>query len=110
MQNLSASFSQHVVMVKHEAHAIAVSINSADTLAESRGQVVNVFEQDVCQDSSFEMAPQSLDQVQTRTVRRQPVDRNPIGIGLEPLLDCTCVVKPAVVAHQANLATSIRLD
>ena len=80
-------------MVKHEAHAVTVSINSADSLAESRGQVVNAFEQDVCQDCSFEMASQSLDQIQTRAVQRQPVDRDPIGIGLEPLLDCRCMVK-----------------
>ena len=97
-------------MVEHEAHAVTVSVNSADALAEGRGQVVEAFEQDVGQDCSFQMAPQSLDQVQTRAVRRQPVDRDPIGIGLEPLLDCTCMVKPTVVAHQANLATSVRLD
>jgi hypothetical protein len=36
MQNLSASFSQDVVMVKHEAHAVSTSVNSADALAEGR--------------------------------------------------------------------------
>ena len=64
MQNLSASLSQHVVMVKHEAHAIPVSVNSADTLAERRGQLLKGLEQDVSQDCSFQMAPQPLDHVQ----------------------------------------------
>ena len=97
-------------MVEHEAHPVTVSINSADAFAESGGQVVKGFEQDVSQDSSFQMAPQSLDQIQARGLRRQPVDRDPIGIGLEPLLDHACVVEPPVVAHQANLATGVRLD
>jgi hypothetical protein len=97
-------------MVKHEAHPVAVAIDSADALAEGHDQVVQGFEQDVGQDSPLQMAPQSLDQVQTRAVWRQPVDRDPIGIGLEPLLDCACVVEPSVVAHQANLATGVRLD
>jgi hypothetical protein len=105
-----SQFSQDIVMVKHEAHSVTVSINSADALAESSGQVVKAFEQYVCQDRSFQMAPKSLDQVETRAVRRQPVDRDPIGIGLDPLLDCTRVVEPPVVTHQANLATSVRLD
>jgi hypothetical protein len=75
-------------MVKHEAHSVAVSINSPDALAEGYGQVVQGFEQDVGQDSPLQMAPQSLDQVQTRAVRRQPVDCDPIGIGLVgPILE-----------------------
>jgi hypothetical protein len=97
-------------MVKHEAHSVTVSINSADALAERRGQFVKACEQDVCQDRSFQMAPQSLDQIQARAVRRQPVDCDPIGIGLEPLLDRTRVVESPVVAHQANPATGVRLD
>jgi hypothetical protein len=97
-------------MVKHEAHAVTVSVNSADALAERRGQVVNSFEQDVGQDGPLQMAPQSLDQVQTRAVRRQPVDRDPIRVCREPLPDTASVVKPSVIADQANLATGVRLD
>jgi hypothetical protein len=97
-------------MVKHEAHSVTVSIYSADALAESGGQVVKGFEQDVRQDRSFQMAPQSLDQIEARAVWRQPVDCDPIGIGLEPLLDRACVVESPVVAHQANFATGVRLD
>ena len=48
-------------MVKHEAHPVTVSINSADALAECHGQVVKGCEQDVSQDSPLQMAPQSLD-------------------------------------------------
>ena len=61
-------------MVKHEAHAITVSIYSADALAESGGQLANGFEHDVCQDRSFQMAPQSLDQIEARAIWRQPID------------------------------------
>ena len=74
-------------MVKHEAHTVTVSVNSPDALAESRRQVVEGFEQDVGQDCSFQMAPQSLDQIQAGAVGWQPVDCDQIGIGLEPLLD-----------------------
>ena len=97
-------------MVKHEAHSVTVSIDSADALTECHDQVAKGFKQDVGQDSAFQVAPQPLDQVQTWAVRRQPVDRDPVGIGLEPLLDCACAVEPSVVAHQANLATGVRLD
>ncbi len=110
MQNVSSSFSQNIAVVKYEAYAIAVSITMADAFAECRCLVVKGFEQDVGQNCSFQMAPQSLDQVQIRTVRRQQVDCDPIGVGLEPLLDCTCMVKPSIVAHHANFATGIRLD
>jgi hypothetical protein len=74
-------------MVKHESHSVTVSVNSADAFAESRGELVKSFEQDISEDSSFQMAPQSLDQIKTRAVRRQPVDRDAIGIGLEPFLN-----------------------
>lgn len=97
-------------MIKHEAHSVTVSIYSADALAESSGQVIEGFKQDVCQDRSLQMAPQSLDQIEARAIWRQPVDCDPIRIGLEPLLDRVRVVESPVVAHQANFATGVRPD
>ena len=43
MQNHSPSFSQHVVMVKHEAHSVAAAIDSVDALAEGRDQLLSRF-------------------------------------------------------------------
>ncbi len=97
-------------MVEHEAHSVTVPIDSANTLAERRDQIPQVLEQDVRQDCPLEMAPQPFDEVQARTVRRQPVDRDPVGVGLQPLLDCPRVMEPAIVAYQADLATGVCLD
>jgi hypothetical protein len=97
-------------MVKHEAHSVTVSVNSANSLAKNRGQVVKGFAQDVGQDSPFQMAPKSLDQVQTCAVRRQPVDCDPIRMRLEPFLNPTCVLESSVIAYQASFATGVRLD
>jgi hypothetical protein len=110
MQKDSPSFSQYIIVIKHETHSVAVSVNSADALAEGRFQFGKGLEQHVRQDCPFQMAPESLNQVQARTVRRQPVNCDSIGIGLEPFLDRSCVVEPAVIGHQANLAAGVRPD
>jgi len=110
MQKVSASFSQYIIVVKHEAHSVAVPVNSADAPSEGCFQVAKGMEQHVSQDCPFQVTPESLDQVQARAVRRQPVDCDPIGISLEPFSDRPRVMKSAIIAHQANLAAGVRLD
>ena len=96
-------------MLEHESHLVTPSIHARDTKPESSDQVVERLVEHVCQDGAFQMAPQPLDQIQARTVGRQPVNSNSDlpAVLIEPLSYGIGVMKPAVVAHQANLATRI---
>ena len=53
------------------------------------------------------MAPQPLDQVQARTIGRQPIHSDLPAVFIEPLAHSMSVMKPTVVANQTNLATRI---
>ena len=94
-------------MIVHETHSFLVPIDSRHTATEGGHQVLDVGEQHVGQHGSFQMAPQSLDQVQTRTVGRQPEDYEAMPVGLQPCLDRLRVMEPTVVADQSNLATGV---
>jgi hypothetical protein len=56
-----SQFSQHVVVLKHEAHAVRVFVSSADTLPERHGQLLKSVQQDVGQDCAFRVTPKLLD-------------------------------------------------
>jgi hypothetical protein len=47
-------------VVEHEDHSVTMPVNSADAVAEGHGQVVEGFEQDVGQDSTFQMATRKM--------------------------------------------------
>jgi len=68
-------------MIEHEPHPVAVAVDSGNAAAECLHQVIEGREQDVGQDGPFQMAPQAFDPVQTRTIRRQPVDRQLARVG-----------------------------
>ena len=71
-------------MVEYESHSVAVAVDLADAPAEGGDQIVHRLKQYVGQHGSFQVSPQPLDQVQTRTVRRQPVDFDLIAVLGEP--------------------------
>lgn len=70
-------------------------------------EVVHVVEEHVGQHSSFEMSPQTLDEIQVRTVGRQPKDLDQIGIGFEPGMDGLGVMKAAIVADEPDLSPGV---
>jgi len=97
-------------MIEHESHAVAVAVDPGDSLAEGSHEVVHRLEEDVGQDRPFEMSPQPFNQVQARAVRRQPVDFEAIPMGFQPRVNRLCVMEPAVVADQTDLASVIGGD
>jgi hypothetical protein len=94
-------------MVEHKAHFVPMAIDASDSAAKCRNQVVHGFKKDVGQYGSFQVAPQSFDQVQTWTVRRQPEDGDLIGVGGQPFSYRSRMVESAVVADQSDLATCV---
>jgi hypothetical protein len=64
-----------VVMIEHETHSVPVAVDAGDAAAERLHQVIEGREQDIGQDGPFQMAPEAFNQIQSWTVRRQPVDR-----------------------------------
>ena len=98
--------SRHLVN-EHESHLVATTVDSRDSLADRRDQVVERLEQHVGRDGSLQMSPQSLDQVQARAVRRQPENADLFAMLLEPLAHRFGVMESAVVADETDLTTGI---
>ncbi len=94
-------------MFEHESHLIATAIDPRHAQLEGGHQVVECVVEHVRQDGAFEMSPQSLDQIETRTVWRQPIDSDLPAVLMQPLTYSLSVMKPAVVANQSDLATRI---
>ena len=94
-------------MFEHESHLVAAAIDSCNPLAEGSDQVLDGFEEHVGQDGALEMTPQPLDQIQARTVGRQPKDVDPVAVLFQPLCHGLRVGEPAVVADKANPAIGI---
>ena len=59
-QNLWRCLSRGIVRIKHAARTVATPVGSPDAFAAGHRQVVEGFELNVGQDSSFQVAPQSL--------------------------------------------------
>jgi hypothetical protein len=97
-------------VIEHETHLVSPTVDSTDPLAKRDDQLVQAREKDIGKNRSFQVAPQPLDQVQARAIRRQPKHLDLIPMRLEPLSNGLGVVEPAVVADQANLPTRISLD
>jgi hypothetical protein len=96
-------------MVEHKVHAVSMSVDSANSLSECPDQVFQVSEQHVRQDSSLQVSPKALNEIEARAVRWQPEDFDPIAIGCEPVPHSAGVMESAIVAHQADLAAGVRL-
>lgn len=97
-------------MIKHESHMITMSVNTTDAAPEGGDQIIHRTKQDIGQDRTFQMAPQSFDQVQVRTVRRQPEDAESFRVLRQKRLHRLRVMKAGIVAYQTNLTTGIRLQ
>ena len=94
-------------MIVHEPHPFLVSVDPGDAAPERRHQVVNRSEQHIGQHGSFQMTPQSFDQVQARAVGRQPENLEVMSVGLQPRLHHFRMMDPTVVADQTDLATGL---
>ena len=94
-------------MVKYKSHLIAMAIDTTDAAAKGRHQVIQSAKQHVGQNGAFQVAPQTFDQVQVRTIRRQPENPKPVAMIRQIRFHGFGVMKAGVVAHQANLATRI---
>ncbi len=82
-------------MIENESHFAALPVDLSDASSECGHEVVHFVEQDVGQDGSFEMPPQSLDQ---------------IGMSFEPSVDGLGVMKTAIVADQPDLAACVGIQ
>ena len=94
-------------MIEHESHFIAAAINASDTSAECLGQVIYVSEQNIGQDGAFEMAPQPFDEIQARTIRRQPVNLDLLAVRRQPFVHRLGMMKTPVVTYQADFSPGI---
>ena len=94
-------------MVEHKSHSFASAGDSADAHAKGSDQVVEGLIQDVGQDRPLEMAPQAFDQIEARTVRRQPVDFDLVAMDGQPGEYRLGRVKASVVAHEDDLSTCV---
>ncbi len=65
---MASDFLGEVIVAEHEIHCVAVGGQAADAVTERSHQIVEVVVQHVGQDRAFQVAPQSLDQVQARAV------------------------------------------
>jgi hypothetical protein len=82
-----------VVVVEAESHLISAAINSGYSDSEGHDQLVHAREQDISQNGSLQMSPQSFDRIQAWAVGSQPIDFDSIGIVSEALLDRLCVME-----------------
>jgi len=97
-------------MIEHEPHLVAMTIEPRNAVTKGSDQIVQRSEQHVGQDRSFQVTPQSLDQIQARTIRRQPENRDLIAVRPQPFLDGLCVMEPTVVTDHTDLAASVDRD
>lgn len=94
-------------MIKYESHMITMSVNTTDAAPEGGNQIIHRTEQNVGQYRTFQMAPQPFDQIQVRTVRRQPENAESVGILRQERFHRLGMVKASIVADQTNLMTGI---
>ncbi len=82
-------------MIKHESHSSFAGIDLAYASSKCRDQVVHRNEQDIGQDRPFQVAPESFDQIQVGTIRRQPLNLDPPSITFEETADRAAATVPA---------------
>ena len=97
-------------MIVQEPHPFFVSVNPGDAAPECGYQVVHRGEQHLGQHGSFQMPPQSFDQVQARAVGRQPEDFEAMSMGFQPRVNRFRVMEASVVADQPDLPTRVGRD
>src|SRR5258705_13133281 len=108
MQNdLPGFLAENIVVVDHESHAFALTVNSSDTPPKGRLEVIETVEEHIGNYRAFQMSPEPLDQIQARRVRRQPEDLDAVAMLHQPTPDSFGVVEAAVVADQADLASGV---
>jgi hypothetical protein len=96
-----------IVMVKQESHSIPASIDGPDATLECGDQVVHRLEQHIGQDRPFQMTPETFDQIQIGTIRRQPADLDPSPMAVEPVVHGSGVVIAGVVADESDLSSRV---
>lgn len=94
-------------MVEHESHSSLAGIDFVNAVLESGDQVVHRLEQHIGQDRPFQMTPESLNQIEVGTIRRQPLDLDPLPVPVEPVVHGPGVVVAGVVADQSDLAAGV---
>jgi hypothetical protein len=100
-------FVDAVVMIEQEAHLIPLGVDGSNAAAEGGDQVVDAGEQHVGQDGSFQMAPQSFDQVQVGAIWRKPIHLDPTPVPVQPVADGSGLMVSGIITHQTDPATRI---
>jgi len=94
-------------MIKYKSHLLSLTIDTGNAMSESSNQISHRREQHIGQHRAFEVTPETFNQVQTRTIRRQPEHGDLIPMCSEPLTDGFGMVKSPIVTNKANLSPSI---
>ena len=89
-------------MIKYKSHLLAVTIDTGNTMSESSNQVFHRREQHIGQHRAFEVTPETFNQIQARTIRRQPENGDLIPMCSETLLNGLGMVKSPIVTNQTN--------
>jgi len=100
-------------MIEDEVHFISMAVDAGGTTAKGGDQIVHRDKQHIGQYRTLDMAPQSFDHVQARTVWGQPKHLDMIPVRLEPLQDRLGLMKPPVIVtrqHNSRAATDTLLS
>jgi len=89
-------------MVKHESHLVPMAVASADAATKGVDQVIHGDEQHIGQDRPFQVTPESFDQVQAGTIRRQPGDFELVSMAGQEGPHRLGVVRAGVVAGRSG--------
>ena len=84
-QNKSCGFvSEHIVMIEHEAHSIAVAVDAADAATKRLGQILEVAEQDVGQTVRLRCPHSRSIRFRLGQYGRQPIDFDLVAVRRQP--------------------------
>ena len=97
-------------MVEDETHFVSMTVDAKNASAKSRDEIVHRGKQDIGQHGAFEMSPETFDQVQARTIRRQPEDFDAVPVHFEPAPYRLGLMEPGIVADQTHLPSGIGRD
>ena len=86
----------NIVTIKHQSHLVAATIDTGNATPKSGFQILYAGKQQVGQHRAFRMVPQPFNQVQARTIWRQPEDFDLIPMRSEPLPDGLGLMKPPI--------------
>jgi len=90
------------VVLEHKPHGVAFAIEALDSFVERGDQIVECPIEHIGQYRPFQVTPQPFNEIEARTVWREPVDPDLMTMFFQKRSDRVSVMKSTVVAHQAD--------